>query len=1674
MQKAKGLGTKPSSGICFGLQLQHPDRSLSEPFQRADRIKFFPTLSREPFSVYLGKKTSAAICVSLIFFSGRKLNDSSTGSADGLQSLADSTKDLLDVRSLDAPLPPTPLDAAATLETRLSGSYPIPDSTEADSVWQNARDVAQKCALVGMKIAQGALPVATIVADSFPIAKGVVSAVAAVLEIAQRVMDNKEGILEAISRLSRLVQIIADAGGGIREQWKSHGLRLMDVLESLVKMRDQNIITGTLSSRDDETRIQEYVQKIVEIMQDFQLQVVLSVSNNVDHLIDADVSRELERLRYSSDAEYKKGKLDRKRASCLQGTRENVLKDLDKWLTDQDDFRVFWLNGMAGTGKSTIVDSFTDRTATRNTAVVASFFASRDYETARDIDRIIPSLAYQLAFKLPTYRAVLASVLRNELSPENLPLEEQLVKLVLDPLKTISGSTPPILLAIDALDECDHLRIHSLPFIELLLCHIAEFRNVHVKVFLSSRPAQEISSEFRRDSLLRNHEQFLLHEVHPDDIRHDISIFVDSKMRDIRLRNPRFNFGQEDVKLVTDTAIPLFIFAATICAFISGSDTRARRDPQRQLQLVRSFLGPGSGSSNAEQATKALDLLYQKIFVDAFMAEDGVHYDDPERAKNAIFLVASVILISQPLNASTLAILLGDPYDSDLISELLQDLHSTITEPTDAAHPIRIIHASFQDHLTTESRAHKQFYVDPSLHHAALAVRCFEVMVTTLLHGNLLGLNMDEEYDATQLSSRTLDFSLQKVLPTLQYACQYWSHHLCECPFTPNSLLLNALERFTSTYLLRWIEVLVIFGQLDRAVPMITSSRRWLSKVSPVDSVSNAASLLSDLERMVYEFHETMDTSPIQVYVSAFPFLPRQCTLFLQYRDTIEPVLRVLDVLTGANETWNATLRTVSAPDDLDHIEAICVSPHSQTLACYGFVSDSNDNDKESLLFWDIAVGGRMNVLQDELLSAESGDNETQAVRLVFHSDHCLLGISNRTPPIVWSVDMDQQRLQKMPLDLARAEEILRGNDNFDDMFTHFSECLSFSSDGSRLASLAQGRDQTMYLLTWMLKDNQEEAETPGAGGTDLAFVFDKCLELNGFPSDEVASERFWYKLELQWSPDMLTISICWAKRHAYLCTLPDNDCTSSLSPVIFESSHRICGIVWASGGGYLACHSDSLLSVYSVSEVAAGPREATEVWKKEIDYISCVAFSPDAQFLAVAEEAGSGFIDMYAVQDSASVSTWPGGYIEDLVYTPDGNRLIGRKVVDVVVLDANTCAKSQSSDHSPHEQLPRDFVDDHPQCSPDGTTIAAAYVSNDLCWVGVWDAARGHQIASIQLEDVDVDEDPEPRLMYTYDGRELLVIATELVSWYDLDACRGADVPLDIQPRLTLRPLADMEFLEHGIALSPQSHFVFLLQYPSDNSEDGSESDDTGNSSDTGNGDDVESSSDSDDSDSSSDIGEAVSRAGSIYDTRSGDLIWKHQTIATGYLLGLWTEDSEVVWSANGDMIACQSRDSIKLWPFHELPGPDDHPQSIPFDFGDVRETSTSLSFSPSGEHLLVCHRADSGDILCSWDVQSGAVLRKIERDASSFLRVYIPPSGGMLVRTPGGLFIAEDLLSTGENGSSPSPYDGPYDRYHVERDEQDRWVTDSRGRKVFALPKSHAVSSDRVVIMRIRTESM
>src|SRR5436190_18896231 len=80
------------------------------------------------------------------------------------------------------------------------------------------------------------------------------------------------------------------------------------------------------------------------------------------------------------------------REGCMEGTRIAILGDLLAWAMDADALPVYWLSGMAGTGKLAIALSLS-RLLDANSLLGGSFFCSRQGSPdLRDAQRIFPTL----------------------------------------------------------------------------------------------------------------------------------------------------------------------------------------------------------------------------------------------------------------------------------------------------------------------------------------------------------------------------------------------------------------------------------------------------------------------------------------------------------------------------------------------------------------------------------------------------------------------------------------------------------------------------------------------------------------------------------------------------------------------------------------------------------------------------------------------------------------------------------------------------------------------------------------------------------------------------------------------------------------------------------------------------------------------------------------------------------------------------------------------------------------------------------------------------------------------------------------------------------------------------------------------------------------------------------
>jgi len=214
------------------------------------------------------------------------------------------------------------------------------------------------------------------------------------------------------------------------------------------------------------------------------------------------------------------------RLGCLRGTRADVLLQLECWLKDERDHRVFWLNGLAGTGKSTIAQTFAE-TCFADGRLGASFFCSRDFEDRSNLQTIFPTITFQLAYRYLPFREKLLRVLRANPGIGQESLCSQMERIIVEPLKAARVRT---LIIIDALDECKDEQPAS-AILSVLSRYVDEIPNV--KFFITGCPEPRIRSGFRLKSLRPVTEVLRLHDVDRSLVDSDIKLFFRIQLTDI-------------------------------------------------------------------------------------------------------------------------------------------------------------------------------------------------------------------------------------------------------------------------------------------------------------------------------------------------------------------------------------------------------------------------------------------------------------------------------------------------------------------------------------------------------------------------------------------------------------------------------------------------------------------------------------------------------------------------------------------------------------------------------------------------------------------------------------------------------------------------------------------------------------------------------------------------------------------------------------------------------------------------------------------------------------------------------------------------------------------------------------------------------------------------------------
>ena len=516
----------------------------------------------------------------------------------------------------------------------------------------------------------------------------------------------------------------------------------------------------------------------------------------------------LNSCRRAKGAEFRHGD----RQGCLKGTRNAVLDDIESWSKDSNMSPVYWLNGLAGTGKSTIAQTISERIFADG-KLGASFFCSRDFKDRRNLHYIFPTLAFQLAHKYPEFRSILVPLLRSNPDIGHESLLNQMRMLIVEPLSSSDVST---VIVIDALDECvdEDPQSAILSVMGRLVEEIPKAR-----FLITGRPEPRLQSGFRLGLLRPLTDVFVLHEVEPSVVNTDIRLFLERGLSELAKRRGIEQDvwpTEEHLDLLCERAGGLFVYAVATLKFLDHAFT----PPSKQLDIIASAPGNTSREGRAKfRPSTTLDSLYLSSFQNAF---DGMDAEDHEKVR---FVVGTVVLAVNPLPPSAIATLLD--LGKQQVMDILRLVQSLLKLSEDPDSPVLSFHKSFPDFITDHLRCpNERFHISPEAGHLRLALNCLKLMNSSLGR-NLLSLpDYALNSEVEDLEARIRDrFSV-----ALQYACKSWCTHLVEAKGDITTIV-SALRSFLQEGFLAWLEVLSVIGAARDAVIALEKLMIWLRQV---------------------------------------------------------------------------------------------------------------------------------------------------------------------------------------------------------------------------------------------------------------------------------------------------------------------------------------------------------------------------------------------------------------------------------------------------------------------------------------------------------------------------------------------------------------------------------------------------------------------------------------------------------------------------------------------------------------------------------------------------------------------------------------------------------------------------------------------------------------------------
>ncbi|KAG6810506.1 hypothetical protein H0H92_011557 [Tricholoma furcatifolium] len=931
---------------------------------------------------------------------------------------------------------------------------------------------------------------------------------------------------------------------------------------------------------------------------------------------------------------------------CFNGTRVKLLCRIYDWIdtTDLSEPRIFWLNGLAGTGKTTIAHTVAERCHSQN-FLGASFFFSRDVTDRSNSQLVFTTIAHQLATFNPAFKNLIARALEAEPDAGHANIPTQLQHLIIQPLRLLPKSTPTIVVVMDALDECSQEKDVS----DILKLLATELRTLPftMKFFITSRPEHQIRAAFESELLRAISKPFILHDIETSIVHQDIEVYLSHRLKEVasELLLGRTDWPAKDqLRILADRASGLFIFASTAVRFIEDENYD---DPVQQLNVL---IESGASESKGASPFDGLDLLYTQVLAKAL----------PETAAAARLaqfqlVVGSIILLFNPLPLNAIENLLQ--MEPNSAKKALLRLHSLLAIPSIDTDVPRVLHPSFQDYLTDPRRCTLPYaYIDSGDHHGRLARTCFDCMKAFLRRDICkLGKPPNRNSDIDDLPARVKAI----VSKERKYACLHWAMHLSRARLDDSSVV-QCVEEFAYTKFLFWLEFLSLTSHLHIAIPCIKRAQLWLARASPPRK--NLLKFFNDAERLVLKFYQTIADSALHIYYSALPFVPSDTMMYKIYSKELDDSIALV---AGGEKLWNPLLRTIEGHED--QVRSVAFSSDGTRI-----VSGSWDF---TVRIWDALTGASLSILkghqrdvkaatfspdgihiasasEDETVRLWDASTGTELAKLVGHDrDVTSVAFASDMVHLVSGSEDATVRIWDWPA--RKLLVTLTGHQ-------HYVRSVNYSHDANIIVSGSE--DSTVRM--WDAHKHLPIASLNGHTGAVLCTIFspDSSFIISG--GDE-------------------TVRIWDTSSHQHIATLSGHasHVTSvAISPdgsrIISGSNDQTVKLWDVSSSTLLNTFTGHLTTIWSVAFSPDGTRCASgsgdrtvRLWDTSTDtqstswinhasYVTSVAYSPPGTLIASGSE--NGMLQIWDALTKLPITTIHAHTreITSLAFSPDGMRI--------------------------------------------------------------------------------------------------------------------------------------------------------------------------------------------------------------------------------------------------------------------------------------------------------------------------------------------------------------------------------------------------------------------------------